>query len=157
MTTLRTLRLLALLGGLFAMRPAAAARAAQPAVPTADPTYQTECGSCHIAYPPRLLPRESWHALMANLSAHFGTDASLDAATTTAVLQYLDANARRSRPGAAPVPLRITEQRWFRHEHDEVPTSRWTSAAVKSPANCGACHPQAESGTFSERTLRLPQ
>lgn len=26
--------------------------------------WQTECGSCHVAFPPRLLPAESWRAMM---------------------------------------------------------------------------------------------
>lgn len=121
------------------------------------PAYQAECASCHIAYPPPLLPKESWRALMGDLANHFGTDASVDANTAQEIQRYLEANAGRARAGAAKPPLRITETRWFRREHDEVPAAVWKSPAVKSAANCGACHTQAERGDFSERSLRVPR
>ena len=51
--------------------------------------------ACHVAYPPGLLPAASWQRLMANLPRHFGTDASLDAATAQASCRaWLDAQRR---------------------------------------------------------------
>ena len=44
----------------------------------ANATYRDECGSCHVAYPPGLLPAVSWQRLMSDLPRHYGTDASLD-------------------------------------------------------------------------------
>jgi hypothetical protein len=38
-----------------------------------------------------------------------------------------------------------------------VSASLWKSEAVRSPANCAACHTRAEQGDYSERTLRLPK
>lgn len=117
--------------------------------------YRSECGGCHLAYPPQLLSAQSWSRLMAGLSRHFGSDASLDAATAATIGAYLQANAgspRRFGTGAD----RISATRWFRHEHDEVPAAVWTSPAVGSAANCGACHTGAERGDYGERTLRLP-
>ena len=35
----------------------------KPAVVT-PPAYQEECGSCHIAYPPRFLGPSAWHRVM---------------------------------------------------------------------------------------------
>src|SRR5512145_3377199 len=52
-------------------------RRAQPS----DPEWLEECGACHIAYPPRFLPAESWREIMIGLDDHFGSDASLDART----------------------------------------------------------------------------
>ena len=53
-----------------------------PRLPAVVPeAYATECGACHLAYPPALLPARSWQRLMAGLDTHFGSDASLDAAT----------------------------------------------------------------------------
>ena len=57
-----------------------AAQADRVAVPMRK-VYQQECAACHLAYPPGLLPAASWQRLMGNLPKHFGTDASLDAAT----------------------------------------------------------------------------
>ena len=124
---------------------------------TGNTIYRSECGSCHIAFPAQLLPKESWQALMAGLAKHFGTDASVDAKTAKEIESYLTANAsRKAGPAGAKAPLRITETRSFLHEHHEVPGRVWTSATVKSPANCGACHPGAEHGDFNEHAVRLP-
>ncbi len=122
-----------------------------------DPAWKTECGSCHIAYPPQLLPAQSWRKLMTGLNDHFGTDASLDAKTVQSITRFLEANAVNRRKLASQTTLRITETTWFRQEHDEVPARIWKNPAVKSPANCAACHTRAEQGDYSERTLRMPR
>lgn len=122
-----------------------------------NPTYRAECGSCHVPYPPQLLDAKGWQAIMAGLDRHYGSDASLDAKTADAIRSYLTANAGR-RPGGGSGPLpRITEARWFVHEHAEVPSATWKSDAVKSASNCGACHTRADQGDYSERTLRVPK
>jgi hypothetical protein len=61
------------------------------------PLYQQECAACHVAYPPGLLPARSWERLMSGLPKHFGSDASLDAATTRQIANWLAANAGTSR------------------------------------------------------------
>ncbi len=127
-----------------------------PAVKNA--AWQTECGSCHVAFPPRLLPAESWRAMMAGLDKHFGSDASLDTATTMEIGTFLEKNAGRNRQASSGKPiLRITETRWFLHEHDEVPEATWKNAKIKNAANCAACHTLAESGNYSERGIRIPK
>ncbi len=42
-------------------------------------SYEKECGACHYAFNPSLLPAASWAGLMTSLREHFGEDASLDA------------------------------------------------------------------------------
>jgi ABC-type Zn2+ transport system substrate-binding protein/surface adhesin len=117
-----------------------------------------ECGSCHIVYPPNLLPAESWRALMGNLNKHFGTDASLDAATQKQLSAELqNAASNRSENVAGKPVLRITETRWFKHEHDEVSDRTWRNLKVKSASNCGACHAFAAQGKFNERDIRVPR
>jgi hypothetical protein len=59
--------------------------------------WQRECGDCHIAYPARLLPAADWRRIVATLDRHFGVDASLDAATTASISNWLEANAGRAR------------------------------------------------------------
>jgi hypothetical protein len=132
------------------------ARADQEVFDLTNRLYRDECGSCHVAYPPPLLPKASWRAIMAGLDKHFGADATVDASAAQEIQAYLEANAGRQRILGKP-PLRITETPWFRDEHDEVPASAWKSHAVKSAANCGACHTQAENGDYSEGTLRVPR
>jgi len=119
--------------------------------------WQAECSSCHIAYPPQMLPAGSWRAMMAGLEKHFGTDASLDAQTAADITAFLERNAGRDQAPSAPVVLRISETRWFVHEHDEVPARIWESPQVKNPANCAACHINAEQGDYSERGIRIPK
>ena len=119
-------------------------------------TYASECGSCHVAYPPQLRPARSWQHLMGRLDRHFGSDASLDAKAHVAISRYLEANAGRRAASAGPEP-RITESRWFRKEHDEPSASIWTNPAVKSAANCDACHTRAADGDYSKRTRRVPR
>lgn len=126
-----------------------------------NPAYQAECASCHIAYPPQLLPARSWRALMAGLDKHFGTDASLDPQSAAAITAFLEQNAGRKRASkyssSTDPTLRITETRWFVHEHDEVPARAWKHPKVKSAANCTACHADTDKGNFNEHGIRLPK
>ena len=127
--------------------------------PVTDARTLQECASCHIAFPPSMLPAASWKRMMGGLENHFGDDASLDAETTAAITRYLVDHAGDA-PGqaskllrglrAADAPLRITElPKWVR-EHDEVPRSDWTRKDVGSKANCAACHIDAEKGYFED-------
>lgn len=121
------------------------------------PAWQEECSSCHIAYPPQMLPARSWRAIMDGLDQHFGTDASLDAQTAADITAFLEHNAGRERLSSTPPLLRISETRWFVHEHDEVPARIWQNEQVKSPSNCAACHVNAGQGDYSERGIRIPK
>lgn len=121
--------------------------------------WRAECGSCHVAYPPSLLSAEEWRAEMASLQRHFGNDASVDAAAAAEISAFLERNAARYRGNAvaASEPPRITSTSWFVKEHRKVRTNDWTSTAVKSPANCGACHLGVDRGDFDEHAVRIPR
>lgn len=133
---------------------------ARPADAAAVAAWQEECGSCHVAYPARLLPAASWQKIMGNLGEHFGSDAGIDdpavAAKITALLVGRSGAAAKFSSGNA-MPLRITETRWFIREHDEVGAAAWKRPSIKSAANCGACHAGAADGNFSERGIRIPK
>lgn len=122
------------------------------------PSYQQECSSCHLAYPPALLPAKSWQRIMSNLENHYGTDASLDQATVIEISNWLQTNAGGHKAArSAPPEDRITQSRWFIHEHDEIRDDVWLRPSIKSPANCAACHTQAEQGNFDEDFIRIPK
>jgi len=122
-----------------------------------DPLYLDECGSCHLAYPPGLLPARSWRALMAGLDDHFGDNAELDEISRRQISTYLEENASRGSRDAGDTRLRITETRHFRHEHDEIPTRLVAdNAEVGSFSRCDACHADADRGHFDEDTVRIP-
>ncbi len=152
----RTTRLINPALGLLLALAAGSAHAGGHVYTSTNPEWKTECGSCHIAYPPELMQGPSWRKLMTGLNDHFGTDASLDAKTAQTITRFLEANSAGGRKRGGETTLRISETWWFRHEHDEVPTRTWKNPAVKSAANCTACHTRAEQGDFSERTLNVP-
>ncbi len=134
---------------------AIAAHAGSHAYPGNDPKWKAECGSCHIAYPARLLPAGSWRSTLASLNRHFGVDASVDPVDLKHIAAYLEANAAVGKMAENPPPAQITDAAWFRRKHRKVPAADWKSAQVKSAANCGACHASAEHGDFSERQLKF--
>lgn len=118
--------------------------------------WKTECGSCHVAYPPQLLPALSWQRLMQDLNRHFGTDASVDTATAAEIGAFLENHASGKRGIAAETTLRVTGTAWFQREHRKVDASTWKNLKVKSAANCAACHTNAEAGDYHERGIRIP-
>ena len=124
------------------------------------PQYQQECAACHMAYPPGLLPAASWQRLMGSLNKHYGTDASLDAASAGNIGGWLKANAGSyKRVSEEPPQDRITKSVWFlrKHRDGEVPAGVWKRASVGSPANCVACHAQAAQGNFDEHAVKIPK
>ena len=133
-------------------------RSRSPVVAQTNAKFQQECSACHIAYAPRLLPAESWRKVMSGLDKHFGSDASLDAKDNKEITNFLvkNSSSRGNTPGA---PLRITESSWFKRQHDahEINPAIWKRASVKSPANCGACHPRADRGNFNEHEIEIPR
>lgn len=131
--------------------------------------YLNECGSCHTAYAPGLLPARSWKKMLSELDNHFGEDASLDdsqlveidkvmmplAADTQAATMLMRRIASGIAPGQAP--QRISGSPYFKFMHDEVPASFWKRAKIGSPANCGACHTRANEGRYFEREVSIPK
>ncbi len=136
--------------------------------PARDELYQEECGACHFAYQPGLLPARSWEALMGGLADHFGENAELGPELQGQLTRYLKTNAAdvvdygRS-PGIArsvspgKMPLRISETRYFLGKHDEIP-ARFvkTNSDVRSFSNCNACHTRADEGVYNEHEVRIP-
>jgi nitrate/TMAO reductase-like tetraheme cytochrome c subunit len=141
-------------GGAWSGRPGAA----EPAAARDQEVWREECGSCHLAYPARFLPQASWEEVMRTLDDHFGADASVSEATAASISRYLRSAARSgSRSQSGPVVQRITDTRWFVHEHDELRATTFRSRQVRSAANCGACHTDADAGRFSEHALKVPK
>lgn len=137
-----------------------------PAVTNAK--WQQECGSCHLAFHPGLLPERSWRKIMGDLDRHFGENASLDTATQGEITEFLAAHSadrsggrrsakiNRSIPASA-VPLRISETSYFMDKHDEIRADVWRRKSVGTRANCTACHADAERGDFSEDRVTVPR
>lgn len=121
------------------------------------PAYTQECGACHVAYPPGLLPASSWQRVMGGLERHYGSDASLDPALTQQLSAWLQAHAGTGqRVAEAPPQDRITRSAWFERKHRQIEPAVWQLPSVKSAANCAACHVGAEKGRFDDDELRMP-
>ena len=129
--------------------------------PVADPVVREECGSCHLAFPPSMLPASSWKRMMGELDKHFGSDASVTPAAAEQITRYLSENAADTggrRYGGkllrgvalASAPQRITELPKWVNEHNDISAKEWKRKEVGSKANCAACHSDAERGYFNE-------
>lgn len=132
----------------------------------ADKTTRAECGACHMAYPPILLPAASWDAIMGDLSNHFGEDASLDEATTVAIADWLRANAAENWDTKAAAwfntsdgsdPLRITASRRWKLIHGSIPDAVFKRNTIGSRANCSSCHGDAQAGLFAPQHTFIPE
>lgn len=125
---------------------------------TVPEVYTQECASCHLAYPPGLLPAASWQRLMGGLDRHYGSDASLDAATRAQIDSWLRAHAGTYKRVSEPPPQdRITRSAWFARKHRKVDPGVWKLPSVKSAAHCPACHGGAERGVFDDDELKMPE
>ena len=132
--------------------------AGSPAPPDAAGLWREECGSCHIAYPPRLLPAASWRVVLERLDQHFGVDASLEPDRVAAVRSFLETHAAPSARAASGAETpRISTLPWFVREHSEVSADVWRRPSIRSRANCAACHTAAENGVFNEDGIRIPR
>ncbi len=136
--------------------------------PAAQHFYVEGCGGCHFPYQPGFLPARSWEKIMNGLEDHFGENAELADEEAARIRDFLLTNAAgqvnsglsnkmMSTLGKDPAPLRITETRFFRHEHDEIPLRMVKgNSNIGSFSNCDACHTQALQGSFDERQVRIP-
>jgi len=133
-----------------------------------NPKWREECGGCHLAFHPNLLPARSWQKMMAEQDRHFGTDLALDDATSKELLAFMVDNAaeKSTREAAVKInssikpeatPLRITETPYWDKKHRDIAEADWRSAKVKSKVNCAACHLDAEAGTFEDAAMHIPR
>lgn len=135
------------------------AHADGPLMPhTVPPSYPQECGACHTAYPPGMLPAASWRRIMDGLADHYGGDASLTPTEAAPIAAWLQQHAGTWRRVSRDAPLqdRITRSEGFLRKHRKIDAAVWALPSVRSPAQCSACHTRAEEGRFSEHELRPP-
>jgi hypothetical protein len=160
-------------GGAWFFQGKFTATKAQPYIPFGgkalldNKLWREECGSCHLAYHPTLLPARSWAVLMQQ-RRHFGKDLGLEPAVVAEIEKFLQENSadtemteparkiKLSIPADA-TPLRVTETGYWRKKHGEISDEVWRDSRVRNKGNCGACHLDAERGTFEDAAMRLPK
>jgi len=132
---------------------------------TPDRVWASECGSCHYAFHPSLLPRASWAALMAGLPDHFGEDAGLPPAAAAEVAAFLqtyaaedwDTKAARLLSNVSSAdPLRIAAAPFWVRRHRRIGAAVFAAPTVKAKSNCIACHRDADTGRFDAQAIVLP-
>jgi len=100
-------------------------------------------------------------------AGHFDDDLDLDEETIVKLLSYAyakSADLEQTEPAwrmnssiaSNEIPLRITEVNYWKRKHEEIDNEVWKRSSVKNKANCGACHLDAEQGTFEDADMRPP-
>ena len=119
-----------------------------------------------MAYPPSLAPSSRWIAILADLSDHFGEDASLEPNVAAQIRAYLTTNSAekwdtrvahelaRANPQD---PLRLTATPFWTSMHRRIPESVFNSKAVGAKSACDKCHSDASTGRFDPQNIRFPE
>jgi len=162
-----------LAGGLIWFQGYLTATAEQPYQPFVGPDlpdhdlWREECGACHLAFHPSLLPARSWKTIMAEQDAHFAEDLFLEPDAVADIEAFLVKNSaeqglteaawkiNRSIPKSETL-LRITEAPYWLKKHQEISDAIWQDPKINGKVNCAACHLDAEKGTFEDAAMRLP-
>ena len=137
-------------------------------------SYAEECGSCHMAYQPALLPALAWARVMdpAALADHYGDEASLPDQTLMEITTYLTAQAADQGDGqrahgfalgapgiegpGGPLP-RVTASAYFKRKHGEIPARMVRdNTEVGGFSQCNTCHQGAADGVYHEDGVRIP-
>jgi len=127
-------------------------------------TVRTECGDCHMVFPPQTLPKALWEKIIGNLSDHFGEDASgIEPAVVAEILAYHVKNAsdvsdvRAAKKWRSSANFtRIINAPRFKDKHKGCDVV-WSHELVKSPSNCLACHKTMDTtGSTKENLSFLP-
>ncbi|QOR61917.1 cytochrome b/b6 domain-containing protein [Sulfurovum sp. ST-21] len=130
------------------------------------PDYYHECGECHVAYPPYLLPRRSWERIMGALDNHFGeeiTEANITKLQQASILEYLIQHAAETSKREAAVktmkslgerrPKAITKTPYWRETHKHIPKYVYRQKKIKDKSNCAACHRDFKYGNLEDMNI----
>jgi len=134
--------------------------------PANNPTFKEECGGCHFAYQPELLPSGSWDKILAGLEDHFGEVVELDPGSKKVIDEYLKVNAAEHSTAKRAIkimrclgsqtPLRITDIPYIRRKHHEIHPDVFKQKSIGSLSNCSACHTTAEKGIYDDDYVAIP-
>jgi len=130
-------------------------------------TWNTECGDCHLAFHPSLLPVRSWQRLLDEQNDHFGEELMLDQETIDELLAYSKANSAEQEATEAAwrfnttiptseAPIKISATGYWKRKHQDIPDAVWKRPDIRSKTNCNACHLDAKQGWFEDAAMRIP-
>lgn len=140
------------------LRPSTQDFFAQDSTKIAFEEYKQECGSCHIAYAPFLLPKSAWDSMMSDLENHFGDDASLEEETHARIAVFLEKYANdvldtKFAQQKESEEIAISQTPYWEVAHRKLNPKIFKTEAIKSKANCQTCHKDAESGIFAKNAV----
>lgn len=136
--------------------------------PVTNQQYLDECGSCHFAFQPGLLPERSWRKIMNELDNHFGDSAEMASQIQPAILNYLldnsaeHSNYLRSQNLVSSIksdetPARITDTLYFKRKHNKIPADMFKdNLETGSFSNCNTCHRHAGQGLYNGHDVLIP-
>jgi cytochrome b len=134
------------------------------------PIYHEKCGDCHKAYPPFMLPEQSWNRIISGLDNHFGekiTDANITQAEQNSIRNFLIARSAEhsSKEISFKVletlgdlyPKSITKTPYWRETHAQIPPETYKRRSIKDKSNCFACHKDFEYGMMEDTYIKIPE
>ncbi len=126
--------------------------------------FAKECASCHILYPPNLLPKKSWETMMGNLENHFGDDATIDMESNKNILNFLVENSAETSTTKASWKflnsigekdiIALSETKFWEKKHKDISKELFKHKEIKSKANCKACHSDIEKGLIENENIK---
>lgn len=129
-----------------------------------NPLFVKECASCHILYPPNLLPKKSWEIMMSDLENHFGDDASIPEESNKNILAFLVKNSAETSTTKASWKfltsigdkdiIALTKTAFWEKKHRDIPKELFENKEIKSKANCKACHSDVEKGLIENENIK---
>lgn len=109
--------------------------------------YLENCGSCHLALPPEVMPTETWRRLLLEPDQHYGTQIQpVTGPSLLVVWQYLQTFSRPELPNKQ-LPYRVSESRFFKALHPRVKLPQ----TIKT-TSCVSCHPSAAQYNYRSLT-----
>lgn len=134
-----------------------------------DETYVKECGSCHFAYSPGMLPVRSWEKHLSRLDKHYGENVNVAPDALSRLRAYLTQNAADVSPYEGSkvlmerlepdiTPQRITFVPHLATHHRVILEVLKINAkvTVRTLTNCDACHQRAADGSYGNDELMIP-
>lgn len=122
--------------------------------------FYFECSDCHNLYPPFLLPKESWIALMENQHKHYNEDLELDNSLVKKITEYLVTNSAENSTKESAFKFRneiknsktftLTKTEYWKKTHKGIPDEIFENDIVEKKSNCVACHKNFENGILSD-------
>ena len=135
--------------------------------------YIAICGDCHVAHQPQFMPARSWNYFLTNkgLNDHFGVKVDSKEKDLQAIYDYLKAADSSQSDNKTikriersynknTIPIRITTNRHYEKMHrkilDDEQKFVHNNPKVQYMGDCKACHEDALTGDFSERSVKIP-